>query len=188
MTQKSDVTVTPVILCGGAGSRLWPMSREDKPKQFHALVNDRSLLVNTIERMVPAVPGVSFRPVHVIGSAALGEALEKEVSRAPVLPQVLVLEPCIRDTAAAIAAAIATIAETNPDELVIVLPSDARIDDIAGFQETVAAAARVARDTDAIMTIGITPSRAETQYGYIEKGDAAGRGLPRHPFPREAGP
>ena len=174
---ESDVTVTPVILCGGAGSRLWPMSREDKPKQFHALVNDRSLLVNTIERMVPAVPDVSFRPVHVIGSAALGEALEKEVSRAPVQPEILVLEPFIRDTAAAIAAAIATIAGTDPDELVIVLPSDARIDDVAGFQKTVAAAARIARDTDAIMTIGITPSRAETQYGYIEKGEPLGEGF-----------
>ncbi len=177
MAIESDVTVTPVILCGGAGSRLWPMSREDKPKQFHALVNDRSLLVNTIERMVPAVPEVSFRPVHVIGSAALGEALEKEVARAPVQPEILVLEPCIRDTAAAIAAAITTIADADPEELVIVLPSDARIDDVAGFQRTVAAAARIARDTDAIMTIGITPSRAETQYGYIEKGEPLGEGF-----------
>lgn len=170
------VTVTPVILCGGAGSRLWPMSREDKPKQFHALVNDRSLLVNTIERMVPTVPDIAFRPVRVIGSAALGEALEKEVARAPVSPGVLVLEPCIRDTAAAVAAAIVQVAETDPDELVIVLPSDARIDDIAGFQRTVASAARLARDTDAIMTIGIAPSRAETQYGYIESGEAMGEG------------
>jgi mannose-1-phosphate guanylyltransferase/mannose-6-phosphate isomerase len=177
MADKTTLTVTPVILCGGAGSRLWPMSREDKPKQFHALVNDRSLLVNTIERMVPLVPGVQFRPVHVIGSSALGEALEREVSRAPVEPGMLVLEPCIRDTAAAIAAATSTITDADPDELVIVLPSDARIDDIAGFQRTVAAAARVARESDAIMTIGITPSRAETQYGYIEKGDALGEGF-----------
>jgi mannose-1-phosphate guanylyltransferase/mannose-6-phosphate isomerase len=171
------VTVTPVILCGGAGSRLWPMSREDKPKQFHALVNDRSLLVNTIERMVPAVPDISFRPVHVIGSAALGEALEKEVARAPVRPEILVLEPCIRDTAAAIAAAVVPIAAANRDELVIVLPSDARIDDVAGFQKTVAAAARLARETDAIMTIGITPTRAETQYGYIETGEPLSDGF-----------
>lgn len=175
-TTADAVTVTPVILCGGAGSRLWPMSREDKPKQFHALVNDRSLLVNTIERMVPSVPDIAFRPVHVIGSAALGAALEKEVARAPVLPEVLVLEPCIRDTAAAIAAAVAPIAATDPDELVIVLPSDARIDDVAGFQKTVAAAARLARETDAIMTIGIAPTRAETQYGYIEKGEPMGDG------------
>lgn len=174
MASDTQVTVTPVILCGGAGSRLWPMSREDKPKQFHALVNDRSLLVNTIERMVPTAERIAFRPVHVIGSAALGDALAKEVARAPVAPQVLVLEPCIRDTAAAVAAAIA---EIDPDELVIVLPSDARIDDVAGFQKTVAAAARIARDTDAIMTIGIPPTRAETQYGYIEKGEPLGEGF-----------
>ncbi|WP_223479115.1 AGE family epimerase/isomerase [Oricola indica] len=172
--KAGTVAVTPVILCGGAGSRLWPMSREDKPKQFHALVNDRSLLVNTIERMVPAVDEIAFRPVRVIGSAALGDALEKEVARAPVRPDVLVLEPCIRDTAAAVAAAIV---ESDPDEFLIVLPSDARIDDVAGFQKTVAAAARQARATDAIMTIGITPSRAETQYGYIEKGEPLGEGF-----------
>lgn len=175
--EAGDIQVTPVILCGGAGSRLWPMSREEKPKQFHALFNDRSLLVNTIERMIPATPGIGFRPVRVIGSALLGDALVQEVARSSVVPEQLVLEPCVRDTAAAVAAAVSTIAETDPDELVIVLPSDARIDDIAGFQKTVATAARVARDSDAIMMIGITPTRPETQYGYIEKGAPLGEGF-----------
>ena len=145
MADSTSVAVTPVVLCGGAGSRLWPMSRDDRPKQFHALVNDRSLLVNTIERMVPHIPDVSFRPVHVIGSAGLADALESELAAAPVAPELLVLEPCIRDTAAAIAAALWSIAAEDPQQLVIVLPSDARIDDIAGFQRTVATAARVAR-------------------------------------------
>ena len=177
MADSTSVAVTPVVLCGGAGSRLWPMSRDERPKQFHALVNDRSLLVNTVERMVPKVPGIFFRPVHVIGSAGLGDALEAELAAAPVAPGLLVLEPCIRDTAAAIAASVSTIAAADPDELVIVLPSDARIDDIAGFQRTVATAARVAMQSDAIMTIGITPNRPETQYGYIEKGAPLGEGF-----------
>ncbi|WP_199223176.1 AGE family epimerase/isomerase [Oricola cellulosilytica] len=177
MAEGKLVTITPVILCGGAGSRLWPMSRDDKPKQFHALVNDRSLLVNTLERMVPAIRGLQFRPAHVIGSAALVETLERDVARASVSPELIVLEPSIRDTAAAIAAATATIGAEDPDEFIIVLPSDARIDDVHGFQDTVAAAARLSRETDAIMTIGIPPVRAETQYGYIEKGEALGEGF-----------
>ena len=177
MTASTGIAVTPVVLCGGAGSRLWPMSRDDRPKQFHALVDERSLLVNTVERVASLVPELSFRPALVVGSASLGDALEHELAGASVEPELIVLEPCIRDTAAAIAAAVSAIAEKDPDELVIVLPSDARIDDVEAFQHVVAKAARVARESDAIMTIGIKPSRAETQYGYIEKGEPLGEGF-----------
>ena len=87
------------------------------------------------------------------------------------------LEPAIRDTAAAIAAVTALYEADDADQLLLVLPSDARIDEHEAFRKTVAKAARIAARTDAIMTLGIAPTRPETQYGYIERGDALGEGF-----------
>ncbi len=176
MNDKSLPTIVPVVLCGGAGSRLWPMSRDDKPKQFHALTGNKSLLVETLDRMPPGTHGdVRFDPPCVIGSAGLRGALVEALAGRPEAH--LVLEPAIRDTAAAVAACTALYADDEPGAMLIVLPSDARIIDVEGFRRTVARAAHVAAQTDAIMTIGITPSRAETQYGYIETGDPLGEGI-----------
>ncbi|WP_306117387.1 MULTISPECIES: AGE family epimerase/isomerase [unclassified Roseitalea] len=175
MTDGKRQVVTPVVLCGGAGSRLWPMSRRDKPKQFHALFDGDSLLANTLARMPPGPYGaLDFAPPCVIGSATLADLLAAEMPA--VHGARLVLEPAIRDTAAAIAACTALYCRNSPDDFLIVLPSDARIADAEGFRRTVARAAEIAARTDAIMTIGITPTRAETQYGYIEKGAPVGAG------------
>lgn len=167
--------VIPVILCGGAGSRLWPMSRDDKPKQFHTLAGDASLLRQTLARMPQGiVDDVAFGAPCVIGSAALAPLLEAELAGTGDFR--LVLEPAIRDTAAAIAA-ITALHEAGPgDDLLLVVPSDALIEDHAAFRTAVARAARTAAATDAIMLIGIAPTRPETQYGYIETGEPLGEG------------
>jgi mannose-1-phosphate guanylyltransferase/mannose-6-phosphate isomerase len=168
--------VIPVILCGGAGSRLWPMSRDDRPKQFHALFGGDSLLRNTLARM-PAGErdGVDFGTPCVIGNAALAPLLKADLAGGGEVR--IVLEPAIRDTAAAIAAVTALYEVEAGDALLLVVPSDARIEDHATFRTAVARAARTAAATDAIMLIGIEPTRPETQYGYIEAGEALAEGL-----------
>lgn len=174
----SVVKITPVVLCGGAGSRLWPMSRDEKPKQFHALFNDKSLLANTIARTPEGShAGVSFTAPIILGNASLKQVFEVEINDLKTAPSRILLEPSVRDTAAAIAAVTAYACKQDPNTILLVLPSDARIDDHEEYRRTIARAAGVAHNSDAIMTLGITPSRPETQYGYIERGDPMGDGF-----------
>lgn len=170
--------ITPVILCGGAGSRLWPMSRDERPKQFHALFNDKSLLANTILRTQEGqFQDVFFQAPYILGSANLRKSFEVELNDLDTPPSRILLEPSVRDTAPPIAAVTAFACQQDPDSLLAVLPSDARIDDHADFRRTIATAANLAQETDAIMTLGISPTRPETQYGYIEQGEAMGDGF-----------
>ena len=170
----SSHTITPVILCGGAGSRLWPMSRDSKPKQFHRLVNDKTLLTNTLERVDHKGEGLRYLPTRVVGGIAFESLLTEQGETSSVEVERYVLEPLIRDTAAAIAAAIADLAETDPDRMVLVLPSDHQISDVAAFYDVIRTGAQALSERGGIMTIGIAPTRPETQYGYIERGDGDG--------------
>ncbi|MEO1745022.1 MAG: AGE family epimerase/isomerase [Pseudomonadota bacterium] len=175
---KNTPKITPVILCGGAGSRLWPLSRDAKPKQFHALFNDQTLLANTIARMPEGdIDGARYTGAMVLGSASLADVFERAFRPPAPTPAHVLLEPSIRDTAAAIAAAAYKVAKADPDALLIVVPSDARIEDHGAFRTAVTKAAKLATDNDSIMLIGIKPTRPETQYGYIERGEAMGDGF-----------
>lgn len=178
MTQGTDNhKIIPVILCGGAGSRLWPMSRPEKPKQFHTLVNEYSLLANTISRMPRGdVGAIDFAQPIILGNQSLEREFRAEMNAGDIDPQIIILEPVIRDTAPAIAAVTAHIYAEHPDAFVLVVPSDARIDDHEAFKNSVMAAAELAADGTRIMTLGITPTRPDTQYGYIERGETIGRG------------
>jgi mannose-1-phosphate guanylyltransferase/mannose-6-phosphate isomerase len=167
-------TITPVILCGGAGSRLWPMSRDSKPKQFHRLVNDKTLLTNTLERVDHRGEGLRYLPTRVVGGVGFESLLVEQGETSSVEVERYVLEPLIRDTAPAIAAAIADLAETDPERMVLVLPSDHQISDVAAFFDVVRTGAEALAARGGIMTIGIAPTRPETQYGYIERGDGDG--------------
>ncbi|HEX8238336.1 MAG TPA: sugar phosphate nucleotidyltransferase [Allosphingosinicella sp.] len=153
--------IRPVILSGGAGTRLWPLSRAGRPKQFLALAGEESLLKATARRAA----GWSA-PIVV---AAREQAL---AVRAEVPDARLVLEPCARGTAAAVAlAALAA----EPDELLLVMPSDHHIEDEPAFRSAVATAAPLAAD-GWLVTFGIAPDRAETGYGYIRRGEPLASG------------
>lgn len=154
-------TIRPVILSGGAGTRLWPLSRADRPKQFLALAGEESLLKATARRA--AAWGA---PIVVAGNE---QAL---AVRAEVPDARLVLEPCARGTAAAIALAALN---AEPGELLLVMPSDHHIEDEAAFRSAVATAAPLARD-GWLVTFGIAPDRPETGYGYIRRGEALAAG------------
>lgn len=154
-------TIRPVILSGGAGTRLWPLSRADRPKQFLALAGEESLLKATARRA--AAWGA---PIVVAGRE---QAL---AVRAEVPDARLVLEPCPRGTAAAVALAAL---QAAPGELLLVMPSDHHIEDEAAFRAAVATAAPLAAE-GWLVTFGIAADRPETGYGYIRRGEALAPG------------
>jgi mannose-1-phosphate guanylyltransferase/mannose-6-phosphate isomerase len=160
--------IHPVLLCGGSGTRLWPLSRKSYPKQFTRLMGDESLFQASARRLsgpgyAPpvAVTGDPFRFIVVEQLAALEQA-----------PGAILIEPEGRNTAPAVLAAALHLARTDPDALMLVAPSDHVIPDAAGFRASVAAAAPRALAGD-MVTFGITPDRPETGYGYLELADGA---------------
>lgn len=171
---NQPLAVTPVILCGGAGSRLWPMSRDSKPKQFHRFLNDKTLLTNTLERVGHKGEGLVYLPTRIVGGIGFEALLVEQGETSSASVERYVLEPAIRDTAAAIAAAIADLAEREPERMVLVLPSDHEIPQNAAFHSIIRQGAEALSVRGGIMTIGITPTRPETQYGYIERGEGEG--------------
>ena len=160
--------IIPVILSGGSGTRLWPLSRAKRPKQMLDLTGAGSMLAMTADRVAEAE---MFAAPWVVAGTSQAEAIEAEL---PGLGR-LILEPAARNTAPAIAlAALAA----EPDDLLLILPSDQLIGDPAGFRAAVARAAPFARE-DWIVTFGMTPDRPETGYGYIERGPELGDGIHR---------
>ncbi|WOX07278.1 mannose-1-phosphate guanylyltransferase/mannose-6-phosphate isomerase [Microbulbifer pacificus] len=158
----------PVILCGGTGSRLWPLSREAYPKQFLSLAGNQTMLQATALRL-DGLPEVEA-PILVCNEAHRFAAAEQlqEVGRAA---QSILLEPCARNTAPAIALAALCAMEQGQDPLLLVLPADHVVADTAAFQQSVSAAKKLAED-GLLVTFGIVPTCAETGYGYIRSGDA----------------
>jgi mannose-1-phosphate guanylyltransferase len=157
----------PTILCGGAGSRLWPVSRELHPKPFIRLADGQSLLQKAFLRGA-CLPGAAH--VLTVTNAELYFMTRdeyREVNTAELATS-FILEPCARGTAAAVAAAAFHVAEAHGgDALMLVLPADHLISDSAAFAQAVAEATRLARD-GRLVTFGIRPAYAETGYGYIE--------------------
>jgi len=163
--------IVPVVLSGGAGTRLWPLSRRLRPKQFLALGSDKSMFRETIER----VSGAIFGPAITVCSAEHRFLIAEEFRRAGTEFSDILLEPCPRNTAPAIAAAAAALEHQRPNAPMLVLPSDHVIGDQAAFEAAVAVAAVVAGDGH-LVTFGIVPTAPETGYGYIQAGEPlAGR-------------
>lgn len=164
--------VVPIILCGGSGTRLWPMSRKLLPKQFLPLITDRSMLQETALRAA-ALPG-SSRP-YIVCSEEHRFLAAEQLREVDIAPAKILLEPVARNTAPALAAAAMAVAEIDPAAVMLVLPADHLIADIGKFGEAVTEAAAIAA-AGALVTFGIVPQGAETGYGYIERGEALGSG------------
>lgn len=157
--------VVPVIMSGGSGTRLWPLSTPQNPKQFHAFGSERSLIQETVARVAGEAPVDLLAPIVISGA---GQRALVEDHLAGVRPSAIVMEPFGRNTAAVAAIAAALVAELHPGALALLLPADHVVSDRDGFLAAMAAAAPTARDH--IVTFGITPTRPETGYGYIKQG------------------
>jgi mannose-1-phosphate guanylyltransferase/mannose-6-phosphate isomerase len=162
--------LVPVILCGGSGSRLWPMSRRLLPKQFLPLVGERSLFQDTALR-ARGVPGAGA-PI-VITNAEQRFLAADQLAEVGMEARALLLEPAGRNTAPAVAAAALHVAREDPATVLLVQPSDHVIGDLAAFRAAVAEAAAAARD-GYLVTFGMPPTEPSSGYGYIEAGEAIG--------------
>lgn len=160
--------IIPAIMSGGAGTRLWPASTAAKPKQFHALSGERTLIQETALRVSGEHGALSFAPPIVLANAAHADLAETQLAEIGRPAAALVLEPLARNTAALGALAAAVAKELEPGALVLLLAADHVIEDVAGFHDVIARAAPAARER--IVTFGIAPSRPETGYGYIKRG------------------
>jgi mannose-1-phosphate guanylyltransferase/mannose-6-phosphate isomerase len=157
--------IQPVILCGGAGTRLWPESRGQRAKQFLPLTGPESLFRQTVQR-TPA--GAVFLPPIILCGDAHAAAVRDQMGTHEAS---LLVEPMPRNTAAAIALAVA---RADADTLLLVMPSDHVIADVAAFHAAIAKGVRLAQQ-DWIVTFGITPDAPETGFGYIASGAALGQ-------------
>ncbi|WP_299196540.1 sugar phosphate nucleotidyltransferase [uncultured Erythrobacter sp.] len=154
--------IHPVILCGGSGTRLWPVSRKARPKPFLPLVGEETLF----EQAVSRVAGDDrFAAPIVVAGASHGDLIEAQMHGAP---HRLIVEPAARNTAPAIALAAALIPE---DDIMLVCPSDHHIADPAAFRSAGLAAAALAAE-DYLVSFGIAADRPETGYGYLHRGKA----------------
>ncbi|HOX46895.1 MAG TPA: sugar phosphate nucleotidyltransferase [Myxococcota bacterium] len=164
-----------VILAGGSGTRFWPLSRGRRPKQLLAIGGPRSLLRETAERLLPMC---GWARTLVVASAPLAAAIRAELPEMPA--ENLLLEPVPRNTAPAIGLAALEVMRRDPAGVLAVLPSDHLVRPAARFRRLIRAAALEARAGQALVTLGVTPARPETGYGYIRRGRPAGRrlGLP----------
>src|SRR6185295_17859861 len=161
--------IVPVILCGGSGSRLWPVSRQLLPKQFLPLVTGRTLLQDTVMR---AREAAGEAQMLVICNEAHRFLVQDQLSEVDIKARVI-LEPAGRSTAAAVA--VAALACEKDDPVLLVLASDHAIRGAAAFKAAVARAAEVAA-TGMLVTFGIAPTRPDSGFGYIERGNALQQG------------
>ena len=169
--------LTPVILSGGAGTRLWPLSRELYPKQLLALTGERTMLQQTALRL----EGLAATPPVIVCNEAHRFLVAEQLRQLNVEPRAMLLEPFGRNTAPAIAlaahAALKAAASTpDADPVLLVLPADHVIRDVPTFQKAVRVALPAA-EQGKLVTFGVVPNAPETGYGYIQRSDAGQRGI-----------
>lgn len=166
MTKRARVQ--PVIMSGGAGTRLWPMSRKARPKQFLPLIGERSLFQETALRLSSDAE-IEFLPPLIIAGAAHLELVESQLAAIEIRPAAIIVEPCPRSTAAVAAVAGAWTERNASEALALLAPADHRMDDPAAFRSAIAQGAVVAAK-GAIVSFGVRPTEPHTGYGYIEAG------------------
>jgi mannose-1-phosphate guanylyltransferase/mannose-6-phosphate isomerase len=161
--------IRPIILSGGAGTRLWPMSRVTLPKQLLPIVTERTMLQETACRVRTA----DFEQPLIVTDEEHRFFVESQLDAVGITPAAIILEPQGRNTAAAIALAANWISAEGEDQLMLVMPSDHLVRNAHGFRRAVAAAASAAVE-GALVAFGIRPDSVHTGYGYIEAGDSVG--------------
>ncbi|CUK08735.1 Alginate biosynthesis protein AlgA [Shimia thalassica] len=181
MTQTGAPIITPVIMCGGSGTRLWPLSRKSFPKQFARLTGDQSLFQACAARMT----GDAFDAPLVLTNSDFRFIITEQLMDAGIAPGPVLIEPTGKNTAPAVLAAALYLHSKNPDAIMLVAPSDHVVPDIETFHEAVNEGLRVVQEQGHLVTFGITPDRPETGYGYLElsaQPDGSGVAIPLSRF------
>ncbi|MGV8988311.1 MAG: mannose-1-phosphate guanylyltransferase/mannose-6-phosphate isomerase [Cypionkella sp.] len=160
--------ITPVLLCGGSGTRLWPLSRKSYPKQFVPLIGEDTLFQASAQRL----SGAGFNAPLVITHSDFRFIVAEQLAGIGIDPSAILIEPQARNTAPAVLAAALYLQRTSPDALMLVAPSDHLIPDGKAFRAAVEAG-REAALAGRLVTFGVRPTRAETGFGYIEQGPVA---------------
>jgi mannose-1-phosphate guanylyltransferase/mannose-1-phosphate guanylyltransferase/mannose-6-phosphate isomerase len=168
MSSPQNPPLIPVILAGGSGNRLWPLSRQEYPKQLIALLGERSLIQDTALRFADRA---RFTAPLVIANDAIRFTVAEQLQAVGVNPAALVLEPVGRGTAPAVAVAALLALEIHPEATIVVAPSDHAILDVDALHRAIDTAVNAAQ-AGYLVTFSIPPSRPETGYGYIEHGAA----------------
>ncbi len=153
-----------VIMAGGAGTRFWPRSTKEKPKQFLRLFGKKSLIQQTVERLSGFI---DEKNVMVITNNDYVHLVNRQLPNLD--PKYIIGEPVARNTAPCIASAAALLHHENPDAIMVVLPADHRIAENERFLEVIKSASQTAAEKNSLVTIGIEPNRPETGYGYIRR-------------------
>ncbi len=156
----------PVILCGGSGKRLWPLSRKAYPKQLLPLASERTMLQETAER---ARTLIGLRSPIVLCSEEHRFLVAEQLSAIDIIPEAILCEPVSRNTGPALAAAATYLVERDPEAIMLALPADHYIGNGSAFAEAATRALQPAAN-GWLVTFGIKPTHAETGYGYIERG------------------
>jgi mannose-1-phosphate guanylyltransferase len=159
-----DGNVYVVIMAGGTGTRLWPVSRRSRPKQFQPLLSPRAMLVDTYERVLPLT---APERIYVVTGADFADLVRSQLRDVP--PENVLGEPVGRNSAPALTLAVARIARRDPHGIVLASPADSYIGDAAAYLDYIDVAAEAALD-GFIVTLGVIPSHPETGYGYIRRG------------------
>lgn len=158
-----------LIMAGGSGTRLWPLSRKDKPKQSLSLIEERTMFQVTATRLQPLIP---LERVHIVTNALMAEIFQEQV---PTIPrQNYIVEPSAKDNGPAVALALTHIHAQDPEAVVAILTADHHIGKVDAFLQTLQAAQDVAGH-GYIVTLGIQPTFASTGFGYIERGEMLGQ-------------
>jgi mannose-1-phosphate guanylyltransferase len=162
---KNELDLVVVIMAGGAGTRFWPLSTEERPKQFLDLFGDRTLLQKSFDRVSSLVPP---ERILVLTNAAFVSIVKEQLPHVPV--ENIIGEPTRRDTAAAVALAAVLCRRRFGNPVIATLTADHLIEPVDLFQETLLSAARRAANDNALYTFGIEPTYPATGYGYLERG------------------
>ena len=164
--------IYPVIMAGGTGTRLWPLSTQTNPKQYQKLFNGRSSFEETLRRCTPpAACALDIAPPVIVGSASHLDHIQDGCGAAGIAPHLVVLEPLGRNTAPVAAIVAELIAAQDPDGVILLMPADQHIGDVSAFWEAIGQAHGAA--AEGYLTIfGITPTRPETGFGYVRTGAA----------------
>ncbi len=162
--------IIPVIMSGGAGTRLWPASKKSKPKQLLSLVGSETLIQQTVNRLSGEKAGFGFLPPLIVCNQAHTNEISRQLSAISVPPLAIITEPMPRNTAPCAVIAALAASEFDQDALILLAPADHYIRDEDAFNTAIAKAIAAALD-GYIVTFGITPTEPHTGYGYIKQGD-----------------